>query len=371
MLYTYSFSGRTRDLTDIFSTVVKDEPRFISNFRSVISYGNENHDWIEDKLESKAVNVSSARNGMLFCDDNELQKMQVGTLLVLDNDSALFIVTKIEESYAVVELAAKNGSNTTADTLPQNGCVFFIVSKVDDKTTKNIQANFNGIQTFKKDITLSGSALKVSLWGNADNQVNRQTAIALSDLTRDLNRVAIFGRRIERNKQHDGECGGLYAFATGAGALEIDAKQEVITHEIIDSAAHKIIAEGGDPGQILCSPGQARLISKRYSDRFQILRSDDRRGSYIAAIINEINGRGFTVIADPDIPDSDCWVLDATCFGLACKKVSDNDTTPKGFDGIHRTVTAELSLEFKNAKQRCCRIKNLQFGVIAALEENK
>ena len=33
-LYTYSFSEKKRDLTDVLSTVVKDEPRFISNFQT-------------------------------------------------------------------------------------------------------------------------------------------------------------------------------------------------------------------------------------------------------------------------------------------------------------------------------------------------
>ena len=31
-LYTYSFINKKRDLSDIMSTVIKDEPRFISNF---------------------------------------------------------------------------------------------------------------------------------------------------------------------------------------------------------------------------------------------------------------------------------------------------------------------------------------------------
>ena len=35
MLYTYSFQNKKRDLSDILSTVIKNEPRFISNFKTV------------------------------------------------------------------------------------------------------------------------------------------------------------------------------------------------------------------------------------------------------------------------------------------------------------------------------------------------
>ena len=69
--------------------------------------------------------------------------------------------------------------------------------------------------------------------------------------------------------------------------------------------------------QILCSPGQARVISNEYRDRIQILRSDDRRGAYVAVIVNEINGKGMTIMADPDMPDGDAWLLDTNCFALA------------------------------------------------------
>ena len=33
MLYSYSFADRKRDLGTVLSTVIKEEPRFISNFQ--------------------------------------------------------------------------------------------------------------------------------------------------------------------------------------------------------------------------------------------------------------------------------------------------------------------------------------------------
>ena len=62
------------------------------------------------------------------------------------------------------------------------------------------------------------------------------------------------------------------------------------------------------------------------------------------------------------LPDTDAWVIDPAGFGLANlrgRAICDEDATPKGFDGIRRTALGELTFEFKNVKQRCCRIKNL------------
>ena len=90
-----------------------------------------------------------------------------------------------------------------------------------------------------------------------------------------------------------------------------------------------------------------------------------------AVIVNDINGKGMTVMADPDVPDTEAWIIDPEGFGLAAlqgRSISDEDATPSGFDGIRRTALGELTFEFRNAGQRCCRIKNLK-NAAAALSE--
>jgi hypothetical protein len=129
-----------------------------------------------------------------------------------------------------------------------------------------------------------------------------------------------------------------------------------------------IMGEGGDPVQVLCSPGQARVLSGEYRDKLQVVRSDDRRGAYVAVIVNEVNGRGLSVIADPDIPDGDAWLLDPQGLGLANLKnraICDEDATPKGFDGICRVALGELTFEFRNIRQRACRISGLKKSIEA------
>ena len=377
MLYTYSFANARRDLSDILSTVIKDEPRFISNFRRAADASSQKHEWLEDQISGRAVTASAADEGVITLSASDTAKIRVGTLLTLDGDPALFAVAAVSGTSVTLTLAAANGSTLTAATLPAAGGVFKIVSTPMEEATVNGDGeehyalsgvNYNCTQIFRKEIVLSGSAMAVSIYGSADNQLNRQTAVALADLSRDLNRVALFGRRVEASNGVRGEAGGLYAFATGSGALEIDASSAVLDSYLVNDAAQLVMAEGGEPMQILCSPGQARVLSCEYKDRLQVLRSDDRRGAYVATIVNEINGRGLTVMADPDVPDTDAWLIDPSGFGLANlrgRAISDADSTPKGFDGIRRTALGELTFEFKNAKQRCCRIKGLEASATA------
>jgi len=368
-IYAYSFVNKKRDLSDILSTVVKDEPRFISNFKTVTDAAAQKHEWLEDQIVGRSITAASVTGNIVTLSALDAAKVKVGTLLVLRNDSALFRITGQNDMNFTMELAGANGS---AKSMPDSGDVLNIVSSPmaegsgtgdGDETSHMSGSEYNFMQIFRKDIVLTGTAMAINVYGSIDNQINRQTAFALSELARDLNRVALFGVRREPAATTRGEAGGLYCFATGSGAMEINANGIGLDSFMINDAAQNILSEGGEPMQILCSPGQARVLSNEYKPSLQILRSDDRRGSYVATIVNEISGRGMTIMADPDVPDTDVWVMDTTGLGLANLKgraISDVDATPQGFDGIKRMAIGELTFEFKNAKQRLCRIHGLK-----------
>ncbi len=372
MLYSYSFADRKRDLAGVMSTVIKDEPRFISNFRPGAEATSRKHEFWQDHLTGRSINAAAAAGGSLSVSADDIAKLRVGTLIALKDDPGLFKVESVNGTTVKISMAANNGSlyGTESD-LPENGGKYIIVSTPMAEGSANGDGEesyslgsceWNATQIFRKEIVLSGSAMAVSLYGNADDQLNRQTAFALADLARDLNRVALFGRRVEASAGVRGEAGGLYYFGTAAGVPVINVAGKTLDSFIINDAAQALLGEGGDPMQILCSPGQARVISNEFRDRMQVLRSDDRRGAYVAVIVNEINGRGMTILADPDVPDQDAWVLDPACFSLANlagRAITDTDATPKGFDGIRRVAIGELTFEFKNVKQRCCRITGL------------
>ncbi len=368
-IYAYSFLNKKRDLSDILSTVVKDEPRFISNFTAVADGSAQKHEWLEDQITGRSVKVLSVAGNVVTAAANDIAKLKTGTLLVVENDPALFRVTALASDNFTLELAGANGS---ALAMAAEGDTLNIVSSPmaegsangDGEETSHLSnTEYNYMQIFRKDIVLTGTALAVNVYGSIDNQINRQTAFAMSELARDLNRVALFGVRREPGAAVRGEAGGLYCFATGENAMVIDAEGLAVDSFMINDAAQNILAEGGDPMQILCSPGQARVLSNEYKSSLQVLRSDERRGAYVATVVNEISGRGMTIMADPDVPDGDIWIMDTTGLGLASLKgrsITDVDATPQGFDGVKRMAIGELTFEFKNAKQRLCRICNVK-----------
>ncbi|MBO5924316.1 MAG: DUF5309 family protein [Lentisphaeria bacterium] len=373
-IYAYSFLNKKRDLSDILSTVVKDEPRFISNFTTVADATAQKHEWLEDQISGRSIKVLAIDGNTVTADSADITKLKAGTLLVVQNDSALFRVTEVAAGSFTLELAGANGS---AKAMPEAGAVLNIVSSPmaegsvngDGEETSHVSnTEYNYMQIFRKDIVLSGTAMAINVYGSIDNQINRQTAFAMSELARDLNRVALFGVRREPGAAVRGEAGGLYCFATGDNALAIDAGNLTLDSFMINDAAQNILSEGGEPMQILCSPGQARVLSNEYKRSLQVLRSDERRGAYVATVVNEISGRGMTIMADPDVPDTDVWVMDTTGLGLANLKgrsITDVDATPQGFDGVKRMAIGELTFEFKNAKQRLCRIHNIQSSAIS------
>ena len=59
MLYSYTFANSKRDLADIMSTVIKDEPRFISNFRTAADAVQRKHEWVEDQLSGRGFTAVS------------------------------------------------------------------------------------------------------------------------------------------------------------------------------------------------------------------------------------------------------------------------------------------------------------------------
>jgi hypothetical protein len=369
---SYDLANKKRDLSDLLNTIVADQPRFISNFRPVTNAFGTKHEWNEDLIGGRSITAASVSGMTVTVSAADAKKVVAGTQMTVAGDSALFEVQSVSGTSVVLTLKGANGSKTTA---PKANDILKIVSTPivegsdhGEDTHHQGGSEWNATQIFRKEIILTGTAIAVNTYGNLDNNIARQTNFAMQELTRDLNRVALFGIRTEVTQGVNGQIGGLYYFGTQTGGLGVDAAGATLDSFVINDGAQAILGAGGNPTQILVSPGQARVLSQELKDKVQVLRADDRRGAYVAVIVNDINGQGMTIIADPDVPDTDAWVLDPLDFGLSalnCRSITDKDTTPSAFDGIRRTAIGELTLEFRNAKQRLCRISNLKASAAA------
>lgn len=368
MLYSYSFINRKRDLSDILSTVIADQPRFISYFPTVADATQRKHEWLEDSIAGRAVTITGGTGLNLTVSEVDAQKLVAGTQLVIDGTASLFEVVSVTGTNVTFKLLKARGRKDapeTDDVLKITSTPIIEGSNKGEDASHQSGSNYNVTQIFRKEITVSGTALAIAVYGNVDNQINRQTQFALQEFSRDLNRAALFGVRVDPTSALNGSFGGIYEFGApedGSG-LMVDAGEKTLDSFIINDGAQAVMGAGGNPTMILCSPGQARVISAEFKDKIQILRADETRGSYVANVTNAMNGNAMTIVADPDVPDTDVWVNDPAGFGLSNlrgRAFSDEDATPKGFDGVRRMALGELTLEFKNAKQRLCLIKNLK-----------
>ena len=125
MLYSYSFQNKKRDLSDVLSTVIKDEPRFISLFGPAENATQQKHEWLEDQLTGRSVTVTNLSGTTFSASASDLAKLRVGTLVVVKDDSALFQVATLTDSGFTLTLVAANGSDTE---LPAANDVLSIVS---------------------------------------------------------------------------------------------------------------------------------------------------------------------------------------------------------------------------------------------------
>jgi hypothetical protein len=351
-MYSYSFNNVRRDLKDIFNTIVKDEPRFIRNFSSITPTVGK-HSWKEDVAEPRCILATVLNDGKLQINDSTVIRIKEGTLLVDLQSGSTLSVVRTEDSIVYVSPA----EYATSRPIPEGSINKFLVVPGTAEMTTNETEDENFFQDYVKYNVVSGALLCKPSYGSADNAINRNTATVLSNLARDINICALHGIRQESYDKKS--TGGLYFFHHKGCGTVIDAGGTNISDGIIQRALDCVSGNGFEPTQIVCNVRQAKELTKVYENRIQILRSDERRGAYVASVVDELNGKSLTIIVEPDLPYSECWVLDPTGFGMAIEKCVDIDDYAHGFDGIRRRVDATIALEFRNAGQRCVRIKNL------------
>ncbi len=371
---SYSLQHKQRDLTGVLNTVIAEEPRFIALFKAKPRATDTKHEWFEDQIKGRGFAVTSANTTTVTVSAADRAKLMIGTLFTAGQDPAVFKVTELPSSttfkYTLV------ADNDSAKTAPAAGELCRIVSTPikeasgngdGESTHRSTGNNYNCTQIIRKEIIVSRTAIATATVDKVDNNVARQTEFTMQEAARDLNRSAIYGIRTEVSATEPGQLGGIYFFCKGG--LLIDAAGEAFDSKLVNDGAQKILMEGGRSTHILCSPGQARVLSNEFKGKLQIIREDKERGAFVAVIVNEINGTGITIYADPDFMDTEAFIVDEKCFGKSdLTPITDADATEKGFDGIKRVAIGEVTLEFVNAKQRICRIKNLKPS-LEALEE--
>ena len=121
-IYAYSFANKKRDLSDILSTVVKDEPRFISNFKTMQEGTAQKHEWLEDQIEGRSVTATAVSGNQVTAAAGETAGLDFSQM-----DSSTLGADRIANAAALLKngkLPASNfdcGTAITLETVLENG----------------------------------------------------------------------------------------------------------------------------------------------------------------------------------------------------------------------------------------------------------
>lgn len=373
LINSYEWNNLKRDFSEILSTVTASAPGFLNLFPNKCRTNSTKHEWLEDQIKPRQTAYSEYSSGTFTVADSS--DWEAGDYASLLGNSAIFKVTSTTATSITVTLAAANGGHSalTGTGSPGTGAgtLCFISRPMSEGSSSGIgvhhqsSAEYNYSQIVRRDITLTGTSTAVQTYG-MENAMTYQESKAIKQIVNEMNLIALFGVRQQRTSSTLGTAGGLYHFGTQTGCLSDDYSSSpvALSTSVVNKGAQKIVEAGGVPGVILCGTGQARVISRLYNSTLQIERSDQVRGSYVSQIINESTGGLMQIVVEPNMLDTEIWVIDPSGLGIVWLRdlVSSDSTTPNQ-DGYSRKIIGEFSLEFKNAKQKLCRISGLQASV--------
>lgn len=367
--HSYTWENKARQVLEAYEIIRQESPLLLGMVGTGAAATSTKLEWLEDSVGPRRFYPTGNSSGTLTVTADEVAMVKVGSLVMASGGPELFKVDSASGTSIVVSLVASNGGTRTANDAPASVAWNIVAdpekegSEPGDGAVHQAKISYNYTQIFRKDVTLSRSAIQTAVYGSLDNQIDHQVSLKLEEMVRDMNGVLVFGHRQERSGSALGMAGGLYEFATGEGALSIDGSGTAILDDItINDAIQLVSGAGGNPTAVLTCPALARVIGAATRDQVRIVREDTIRGNYVAQVVNSLNGSLLTIVADPllNVVPNEAWVIDPSMISIHHMQApTDSDSTGPGFDGIRRSLIAETTFEFNNAKLRACRIKNL------------
>jgi len=367
-IYNNSLNFGTKDLSGMMSTLVAKQPKFISMFTPVDAAINTKHGWFEDQITPRSVTaVTSTATTTLYLGAADYATMKVGVILRDQVDTQTWIVTSLNGTDNVT--VAINAANDSSATAVVDGHVYDIVSLAQaqgssngdgDSTARVVADNYNYTQIMREEAILTGTAIAMQTDDGIENNMSAQEAAHLQQMVYQMNRMALYGKRVAPTSAIKGQAGGLYTF--GATLENIASGTYKLSSSIVNDAVELCMTAGSTPDTILCGIAQARYLSAENSANLQVILNDTTSGQFVGQVRNDVSGNFLKIIADHDIIDSEAWVIDSTGLGvtyLGNRGPQSWDTTSDGFDGMKRSILAEPTFVFKNGAQRLCRISAL------------
>lgn len=356
MISFYDFQNDVRDVVPILDYVNQNNPKLISKIGQGAAAKSKTHEWTEGVLGGKKI-AGTAANGVITADS--AAGVAVGMKLQPVDAADVYVVAGINGN-AITTTKLVSGmvdapsGNTTYKVY---GAATVTGSKTGEEVFWQGAIKTNNTQIFRKDASLTGTALSTNTYDNASN-MNTQVLNAMELLQADLNFALWHGRKSLGNKNTASTMGGIYEFCTG---IKVDANSAALSVDLINEVVGQIVKAGGKPNAIVINRALAPALSDLYKNQVIIGEDSTVRGMYVNKI-KDAFGNVLEVIYDDEVPTGDLWVMDITKIKLSPmegRTFVDKDSTAPGFDGASRTIIGEYTVEIYNADECFGRVYNI------------
>lgn len=356
MITSYDFQNQVRDVVPLLDYINQNNPKLIAKIVAGGIAKNKTHEWTEGILAGKK--IAGTASGLTITAESAAG-IAVGMKLQPVAAADVYVVASISGNNVTVTKLAGDMANppTAKTTYKVYGAAVVSGSKTGEEVAWQGKTRLNYTQIFRKDASLTGSAVATSTYDNANN-MNTQVMAALELLQNDLNFAIWHGRKGLGGANTASTMGGLYEFCT---ANIQDAEGAELSVDMINAVIAKIVKAGGRPNTIVIARDLAPALSNLYKDQVIIGEDSNVRGMYVNKI-KDAFGNILDVVYDDEVPAGHLWIMDITKVKLTPmegRTFTDRDSTAPGFDGFSRTIIGEYTLEIYNPEECFGRIENI------------
>lgn len=359
---SYDYQNTIRDLSDVFSTIVKNKPVL----STLIPMDGEvatatKHEWLEDVVSPKSWAVTGAYTA------------GAGVILTTSTAglSTWMIVTFEKVTWASSTLTAKVGAITANtsfaitvygdDSVDENLAIGAIVKLIATPKNEATEATandgreqtveYNYTQIFDRTAKVSKTSQSVKKYGIAD-ALSFQVENQILDLAYEMISSIIFGKRVARTSSEAGTMWGILYFLNKATGNKVNASAGAISSTILNNGLAKSNENGAlNIDMIIWHPDQIRKVGAFNINQIQISQEERARGTYVTQYVWDL-GNITTLVADRNFPKDTVLLVDSTklrVLPLEGRWFSDEDATPNGADYFARRVLWEYTMQVKNA----------------------
>lgn len=364
---SYEYQNEVRSVVELFDQLRVSYPTFISLIPAGANAMATKEEWLEDSLSPVATTIGS------FDTDGDGTGVNLVSTAGIRAGSILRFTTVADVSrteqvqVASVDSATdltvvRDYGSTTGVTLVVGDKVYLVSSPLNEKTTAGSATGqepdmaYNYTQIFDRVADISKTAQAIKIYG-LENALDYQVQVKMTEIMRELNSAAIFGRRVVRSSSAQGSAGGVLQYIEGGN---IETTGGAISTAIINNMLEAIFNDGGFSNNyvILCAQNQARKISALNTAGsnpvVQKMNEDRTLGGYISSFVGDLpvmSGFQAKIVVDPNMLKDQIAVVDMNNIEMAWlndRSLADWDATPQGADYFARRLLGEATFRIKN-----------------------